>query len=70
VYKSYSEAIKMLREKRGISTRRLARLSGISNGYVSQLEKGIDSRTGKPIKPTIDILQKIAIGLGSLMKSF
>jgi transcriptional regulator with XRE-family HTH domain len=58
-----SENLKRLRAARGLSTRRLALLAGVSNGYISQLEKGYDSRTKKPIHPTFDILKKIASGL-------
>lgn len=55
--------LKRIRTDKQLSTRKLAELSGISNGYISQLEKGIDTRTQKPINPTFDVLQKLASGL-------
>jgi len=55
--------IKERRKELGLSTRELAVRSGISQGYISQLEKGIDIRTGKSIRPTVDIINKLAKGL-------
>lgn len=50
--------IKKIRNKKDISARELARRSGVSQGYLSQLE------TGKNNNPTNEVLRKIATGLG------
>ena len=52
------EVIKKIRTKKEISARELARRSGVSQGYLSQLE------TGKNNNPTNEVLKKIASGLG------
>lgn len=49
--------IKRLRESKNISARELSRRSGVSQGYLSQLE------TGKNNNPTNDVLKKLADGL-------
>lgn len=52
------EFIKQKRTEKNISSRELARRSGVSQPYISQLENN------KVINPTNDILRKLAIGLG------
>lgn len=47
-----------LREQRGMTLGDLERDSGVSKGYLSQLERGEASN------PTVDILTKISQGLG------
>lgn len=58
-----NDMIKIRRNELKLSTRELAAKCGISQGYISQLEKGIDIRTGKQIRPTVDIMYKLAKGL-------
>jgi transcriptional regulator with XRE-family HTH domain len=48
--------IKEQREQAQVSLRQLARLAGVSNPYLSQIERGLR-------KPSADILQQIAKGL-------
>src|ERR1700761_1026062 len=50
------EFIKEQREQAHVSLRQLARLAGVSNPYLSQIERGLR-------KPSADILQQIAKGL-------
>ena len=51
------------------SQRQLAIACGLSNGYISILEKGINPNTGRPVTPTIPQLKKLASGMGmSLME--
>ena len=50
-------ALKSLRNQRHLSKYRLAKLSGLSAVYISQLEKGLKS-------PTERTLKKLAIALG------
>ena len=42
----------------------LAEKSGISKGYISMLEKGINPQTKKTLTPSLDKVQKIAIVFG------
>ncbi len=50
------EFIRDQREQAQVSLRQLARLAGVSNPYLSQIERGLR-------KPSADILQQIAKGL-------
>jgi transcriptional regulator with XRE-family HTH domain len=50
------EFIREQREQAEVSMRQLARLAGVSNPYLSQIERGLR-------KPSADILQQIAKGL-------
>lgn len=52
---------KLLRELRGKqSLREVSNRAGISHNYLSQLEKGIDPRTGKEIKPSPETLKRLS----------
>ncbi|QTQ09332.1 helix-turn-helix transcriptional regulator [Macrococcoides canis] len=42
------------------SIRESANEIGISHTYLSTLEKGIDPRSKNPIKPTLDVIEKIS----------
>lgn len=37
---------------------------GLSTGYISLIEKEINPQTGKPMVPTLTVLNKIAKGMG------
>jgi transcriptional regulator with XRE-family HTH domain len=50
------EFIRLQREVASMSVRRLAELAGVSNPYLSQIERGLR-------KPSADILQQIASAL-------
>jgi transcriptional regulator with XRE-family HTH domain len=50
------EFIREQREQAQVSLRQLSRLAGVSNPYLSQIERGLR-------KPSADILQQIAKGL-------
>ena len=58
-----SEFIKM---KRGdMSLREFAKLCGnISHTQIDSIERGIDPRTSKPVRPTVETLSKISKGTG------
>ena len=47
------EIIKEYRNNNQMSMRDFAKLCGLSHTYIAALEKNIDSRTGKPIAPTL-----------------
>jgi transcriptional regulator with XRE-family HTH domain len=53
---SLGEYIREQREQAEVSLRQLARLAGVSNPYLSQIERGLR-------KPSAEILQQIATGL-------
>src|SRR6201995_4589773 len=53
---SIGEYIRQQREQAGKSVRQLAEAAGVSNPYLSQIERGL-------AKPSADILQQIAKGL-------
>jgi transcriptional regulator with XRE-family HTH domain len=54
--KDIGEYIRQQREHASISLRQLAKLAGVSNPYLSQVERGLR-------KPSAEILQQIAKGL-------
>lgn len=54
----FGEGIKKLRSEKGLTSSELAKRSGISQAYLSQLE------SGKNKNPTPDILNKLSKGLG------
>lgn len=56
--------IRKKREEKDLSLRDFASLCGLSHSYIDSIEKGADPRTGKPVSPTIDAIEKIAKGLG------
>ena len=43
------------RNKRNMSLREFSKYLGISHSYLNKLENGVDSRTGKPVSPTIEM---------------
>ena len=47
----------------GLSQRQFALQCGLSNGYISMLEKGINPSTGAKITPTLPALSKLATGM-------
>lgn len=55
--------VRELRESKNLSQRDLARLSGVSNTYIANLETGINPSTGKPFSPSVSTLEKLAKGL-------
>ncbi|WMM16115.1 helix-turn-helix domain-containing protein [Staphylococcus saprophyticus] len=55
----FGSKLKELRGKKSI--RQTAKGIGISHTYLDSLEKGIDPRTGKERKPTIDVINKISL---------
>ena len=58
------DLIREYRNQHGLSQRQLANACGLSNGYVSMLEKGINPNTGKPITPAIPQLKKLSSYMG------
>lgn len=58
------EFIKAYREKNELSQRQFADKSGVSNGYISMLEKNENPKTGQPLSPSMPVLKKIASAMG------
>lgn len=58
------DLIARYRSDHSMSQRQFANICGLSNGYVSMLEKGKNPATNKPVTPTIPQLKKIAAGMG------
>lgn len=54
----FGEHLRNVRKEKGLSIRELARRSGVSNAYISQLEND------KTKNPTYEIIGKLAKGLG------
>lgn len=61
------DLIKDYRATHELSQRQFALQCGLSNGYISILEKGINPKTDKPVTPTIPQLRKLADGMGITM---
>lgn len=51
-------------ETHGLSQRQFANACGLSNGYISMIERGVNPSTGAKITPTLSTLQKLAVGMG------
>jgi len=58
------ELLKQYRSEHDLSLRDFAKISGISNSYLSMLETGRHPRSGRPIVPTITKLNQIAQAMG------
>lgn len=58
------DLIKEYRFSHELSQRQFALQCGLSNGYISILEKGVNPKTDKPVTPTIPQLRKLADGMG------
>lgn len=54
------DLIKKYRTEHKISQRDFAKLCNLSHTYIAALEKNIDSRTGKPIAPTLDTVKYVS----------
>lgn len=48
----------------GLSQRQFAAQCDLTNGYISMLMSGVNPKTGKPIRPSIDTFMKLAKGMG------
>lgn len=57
------DIIKKYREENALTMEYVAKLCGITKGYVAMLERNINSKTGKPVKPTLETILKVCQGL-------
>lgn len=58
------DLVKDYRASHNLSQRQFAAICGLSNGYVSMLEKNLNPKTGLPVTPSLPALKKIATGMG------
>ena len=58
------DIVKNYRTEHGLSLREFSRISGVSNGYISMLEKNEHPKTNKPIVPSIEKMRCIANAMG------
>ena len=58
------EIIIKYRRDHHLSQRAFAEKCGVSNGYISMLERGANPKTGEPIRPSLEQLRRIAHGMG------
>lgn len=58
------EFVTNYRKEHGLSQRQFATKCGVSNGYVSMIEKNLNPKTQLPLIPSIPALTKIASGMG------
>lgn len=54
------DIIKKYREENKLSQREFARMTGLSNSYISQLEMNTNSKNGLPIKPQLETIKAVA----------
>lgn len=52
------------RSEHSLSQRQFAAVCGLSNGYISMLEKGQNPSTKLPVTPTLPKLKQLAAGMG------
>ena len=52
------------RNDHGLSQRQFATACGLSNGYISMLEKEMNPNTKLPVTPTLPKLKQLAAGMG------
>lgn len=59
-----SELIIEYRRDHGLSQRQMASQCSLSTGYISLIEKETNPQTGKPMVPSLTVLNKLAKGMG------
>lgn len=58
------DIVSKYRTEHDLSQRQFALMCGLSNGTISNIEKGINPNTGKPLTPSLDLIQKLASTMG------
>lgn len=61
--KSFGLWLRKCRETRGLSQSDLARLAEVSRAYISRLENDSHVPSGRPLKPSVEVLQALARAL-------
>lgn len=62
--KKLADILVEFRRDHDLSQRQFANQCGLSNGYISMLEKGINPATSRPVTPTLPQLKKLAEAMG------
>lgn len=57
------------RSEHDLSQRQFSEACGMSNGYISMIERGKNPKTQLPVTPTLTALKKIASGMGMTLSS-
>lgn len=63
-----AEIIKEYRSEHNLSLREFSNLCGVSHTYIDKIEKNRDPRNGKAVEPTLDMLEKMSLGLNLTLK--
>lgn len=58
-----SDLIIQYRQEHHLSQRQFALQCGVSNGYISMIENGVNPKTGQPMVPSMQHYAKIAKGM-------
>lgn len=61
--KKLADILVEYRNSHELSQRQFAIRCGLSNGYISMLEKGLNPATNKPVVPTLPQIKKLANGM-------
>lgn len=64
-----SEIVIRYRKEHALSQRQFAKICGLSNGYISMLERNLNPNTGLPLTPSLPALKRIAAGMGVSLHS-
>jgi transcriptional regulator with XRE-family HTH domain len=65
--KLFSERLKELREKRGVSQQRLSELAGLNRNYVSDVERG---RRNPCLGNIVKLAEALDVAPGELFRNF
>ena len=57
------------RAEHGLSQRQFSEACGMSNGYISMIERGENPKTKLPVTPTLTALKKMASGMGMTLSA-
>ena len=57
------QIIRAYREENSMSMDSFAKVSGLSKGYISQLENNVNPKTGEPPRPSVETIRKAAKGM-------
>lgn len=57
------EILHKRRKELNLSYRQLSNITGISHSHISSIEKGIEPKTKKPVRPSYEVIEKLARGL-------
>ncbi|CAI8803492.1 MULTISPECIES: helix-turn-helix domain-containing protein [Bacillus] len=58
--KTLGMMIREYRQEHNLSLREFATRCQLSHSYIDKLEKGVDPRNGKPVEPTLTVIEQIA----------